>query len=497
MSDINKDTNESMTPIETENVSSGVEISMDDIDIQTPEQLTTGQKMKYLFMYPLVTSIIKWSFAVLGLVGLILFIVASVSQDASAALTKGLQRPVTDFFTKIYNAIPISMMEIFIFAAILGILAYLVFIIVRTCQVKGGFRKGGLWMQFFYTLVAVASVFCLLFSMCCGVALNNKPFSSISTYSDTEVTQLEFNESLIYLVDKINNVLARDIDETKSIFFTKDGASKYAQSGRSTDVIAEKLSEAFDNAAEEIPELKGSAVVPKELLLVDLYSLMQIGSIYSPFTGEVNVNTYYTEVAIPVQIAKSMAKQRGFTNDDDASFIAFLVCTQYTDDPYINYAGYFDAYINVGTAVYNQDGGKDLHLYIANALKESAKREVVNYVKNLDSLYGITSDLNFDSSGEKTSTDSYYDLAKLLLVDLRNKVDTGSVTLDDVEPVSYGRYCNYIVNFYNSDTQFQNDVETTYYEYHPDELQTTTPDTTTTDESGLLDTSDSSDSLVA
>ncbi len=80
MSDINKDTNESMTPIETENVSSGVEISMDDIDIQTPEQLTTGQKMKYLFMYPLVTSIIKWSFAVLGLVGLILFIVASVSQ---------------------------------------------------------------------------------------------------------------------------------------------------------------------------------------------------------------------------------------------------------------------------------------------------------------------------------------------------------------------------------------------------------------------------------
>ena len=62
-----------------------------------------------------------------------------------------------------------------------------------------------------------------------------------------------------------------------------------------------------------------------------------------------------------------MAKQRGFTNDDDASFIAFLVCTQYTDDPYINYAGYFDAYINVGTAVYNQDGGKDLHLYIAKA----------------------------------------------------------------------------------------------------------------------------------
>ena len=71
-----------------------------------------------------------------------------------------------------------------------------------------------------------------------------------------------------------------------------------------------------------------------------------------------------------MQIAKTMAVQRGYTDDGDASFIAFLVCTKYSDDYYINYSGYFNAYVELSSVFYNENG-KNLHLYMANALKGS------------------------------------------------------------------------------------------------------------------------------
>ena len=44
---------------------------------------------------------------------------------------------------------------------------------------------------------------------------------------------------------------------------------KRQSSGRSTEVISQKISEAFDNAAQDIPTLKGKSLTAKELLFSD------------------------------------------------------------------------------------------------------------------------------------------------------------------------------------------------------------------------------------
>lgn len=447
-----------------------VELDLNDLaeEAVNPELgMTTGQKVKVLLMKPMWSAITKWVFIVLGIAALVIYLIANnVSRDMGESMSKafgGIKNGITSMF----SAIPIPMFEILICAAAVGIIAYLVYIIVRTVQIKGAFHKGGLWVQFGYTLIAVACVFVLLFTMCYGVYGYRQRISKLTdnTYSAANVTTMEFSETMLYLADNINNVL---YEGSSRIFFRKNSLSQYQEKGSAVAAITEKVCEAFDAAAEDIPELKGPKVKTKELLFSSLYSTQQIASIYSPITGEVCINSEYPEIFVPMQVAKTVAMQRGFTDSDTAEFIAFLVCTKYSDDYYLNYSGYFNAYLELSSELYRSNG-KDLHLYLANTLHHNAKKEYVQIVKELDELYSVSSDIDFKSSSESLSGAEYCDVAKLLLVNFRDRVDEGAIKVDDTETVDYGDYCNYLTNYYKIDGDFQDAVDEAYELYHPEQ----------------------------
>ncbi len=452
---VSEDAEEALLELET----------LDDEQQEDPEKdMTTGQKLKVLLMKPLATSIIKWVCAFFGIVGLVLYLVGTSSRSMGEMFAE-IFCVVSGGIASFFSLIPISMFEIIICATALGILAYLVFIIVRTFQVKGKFHKGGLWVQFGYTLIAVAGVFALLISMCYGVFTYRQPLSKSTDYTNAKVTNQDFGETMLYLIDRINNTLY-DGTSNETIFFTASGHSRYATSGRSTDEIAKKVSKAFENAAQDIPTLKGNDLSAKQLIFSGLYSKFRIASIYSPFTGEICVNSDYPEVVMPMQIAKAMAIQRGYTNDADAAFIAYLVCTEYSDDDYIKYSGYFNAYVELSSKFYNVNG-KNLHLYMANTLKETAKREYVQYVKKLDNLYGLTSELEYTDADSVLAADKYCDVAKLMIVNFRQGINKGNISVDNTEPYNFGKYCNYLVNNYLLDDDFQEEIDDIYEEYHP------------------------------
>lgn len=447
-----------------------VELELEDLEEEKidPEiDMTTGEKVKTLLMKPLWSAIVKWVFIFFGIVGMVLYFIASSSRSTGESFAKafgGISNGISSFF----SLFPVSMFEILICAAAVGILAYLVYIIVRTVQIKGKFHKGGLWVQFGYTLLAIAGVFSLLCSLCYGVFTYREKISDTTDYTSANVTAMDCGETMLYLIDKINNVVYEGFECSSEIFFRADGESRYASKGSSIEAITAKVSEAFDNAAEDIPTLKGSALSSKELLFSPLYSNFQISSIYSPFTGELCINTDYPEIIIPMQVAKTMAMQRGYTNDADASFIAFLVCTQYSDNYYIQYSGYFNAYVELSSAFYRENG-KNLHLYMANALRDKAKEDYVHLVKTLDTLYGLSSDIEYTASSKQLSGKDYCDVAKLLLVKFRDNVNDSLITIDNTEATNkYGRYVNYLTNFYLIDGDFQNEVDEIYEEYHPD-----------------------------
>ena len=448
-----------------------VELDLNDLmeEKVNPELgMTTGQKIKTLLARPLWSAIIKWVFILFGIVGAVLYLIANNDSRETGESIAKLCSGFKNLVSSIFGAIPISVFEILLCAIGVGILAYLIYIVVRCIQIKGLFHKLGLWVQFLYSVLAVACVLVLLFSMCYGVYGYRQKLSKISdnAYSSADVTNQEFTETMLYLIDNLNNTLSEGRDD--QIWFTMSGFSQPLKKGDSLQHITSEVNKAFNNAAKKMEELKGPAIKSKELLFTPLYTSNRTASVYSPITGEVCINPEYPDVFLPMQIAKTIAMQRGFTDSDTAEFIAFIVCTQYSDNLYLNYSGYFNAYVSLSSELYRTNG-KDLHLYLANSLHHDIKKEFVNVVKKLDTLYEVSSDLNFIPAEDKLSSKDYNDAAKLLLENYRSAIDQGTVSVDNTEYVDYGDYCNYLTNFYKLDADFQDAVDEVYEEYHPED----------------------------
>lgn len=462
----------------------GLEFDASDLELLKPSY-TKKEKLKMILMNNTVFSIIKWSIAGLGLIGLVFHILALISPDISEALSTSVSAAIRNGITSVSSLLTVSLMEILALVVLVGILAYAGFLIFKTIKEKEGIKIAGFWVQFGYVLVAVFGFGYLLFSLCYGVTTNRPMLykSELEDYVPNYFTEERLDTAMLYYIDQINEV---SVKGRENIFFTTAGNSKYASTGSSLEEIGEAVNHMFDLASEDYGFLKGSDVTVKELMAAPMYTAMGIGSIYCPITSEVLINPDYPEVIIPMQVARAIAKQRGITNDHDASFVAFLVCSQYADDlgkltdkyntNYIKYAAYMDAYLEVSSGVYSMN--PNVHLYCASALKESAKKDVVALVKDLDALYGNTSNLvEFQAASKKTSTDDYKVLAKLLYAEFTRRVDNGSigVNTDPDDPVPASKrpsymYLRYLVSYfsYELEDNWYDTVQDVYEEYNPE-----------------------------
>lgn len=81
---------------------------------------------------------------------------------------------------------------------------------------------------------------------------------------------------------------------------------------------------------------------PKPVYTSGVMSRLGLSGFYMPFTGEPNFNAAQPDFDLPYVIAHEKAHQRGFALEDEANFIAFLVCVS-SPDPYVRYSGYLNA----------------------------------------------------------------------------------------------------------------------------------------------------------
>ena len=61
-------------------------------------------------------------------------------------------------------------------------------------------------------------------------------------------------------------------------------------------------------------------------MLSEPWTYTHISGVYTYFTGEANINTNFPDYTIPYTAAHEMAHQRGIAREDEANFIAVLVC---------------------------------------------------------------------------------------------------------------------------------------------------------------------------
>ena len=124
----------------------------------------------------------------------------------------------------------------------------------------------------------------------------------------------------------------------------------YSAMPYSYDEMNEKLNAAFSEVCEKYNGIDKLYSRTKPVILSPYWTYTHISGLYTFFTGEANVNTNYPDFVMVSSAAHEMAHQRGVVSEDEANFIAFVVCTA-SDDPFLRYAGYLDVYQNVASSL--------------------------------------------------------------------------------------------------------------------------------------------------
>jgi len=236
------------------------------------------------------------------------------------------------------------------------------------------------------TVISLVGVIALIFSsyiFMLGIGYHTTPLAAkLGLTSRTDLSSDEIYRT-ITTVEKEVNALAAELD--------LDGDS--TSMPYEMNELNEKIVRAYDAVNSEYSLVTNFKSRAKPVYFSTVMSDMRITGIYSFFTGEANVNIEYPDYVLPFTVAHELAHQRGICRENEANFIAFLVCIS-SDDPYIRYSGYLNLYEYLASAMYRAD--KDAYYEINAGLSHIASSDIkaANAVYNAhkDSFLGELND---------------------------------------------------------------------------------------------------------
>lgn len=159
-----------------------------------------------------------------------------------------------------------------------------------------------------------------------------------------EVSANELYQTAELLIEEIEASSA-------SALFLESGASvmpySYSEMNR-------KLLDAYNSFCEKHDFINTFSSRVKPIMLSEPMSYTHITGVYTFFTGEANLNVNFPDYTLPYTAAHELAHQRGIAREDEANFIAFLICME-SDDPYIRYSAALSVYEYVASALYSAD----------------------------------------------------------------------------------------------------------------------------------------------
>ena len=165
-----------------------------------------------------------------------------------------------------------------------------------------------------------------------------------------EVSAEELYDTAIILADILK-------EESQNVIYARDGFSVMPYS---LEEMNEKLIDAYCKICDEYGFVQRLDSKIKPVMLSEAMSYTHITGVYTFFTGEANINVAFPDYTIPFTAAHELSHQRGIARENEANFMAFLVCSA-SDDAYIRYSAYLNMYEYVLAAL----GSTDASLYVS------------------------------------------------------------------------------------------------------------------------------------
>ncbi len=256
--------------------------------------------------------------------------------------------------------VPFSVGELIIWLLPLSLWLVLRHAIRRRCDT---WRAAAVYVGILMSVaVTILSLFVLTFS----AGYRGSTLDEKLELSQEKVSATELYDTAVILIERINA-------ESEQIQYGKDDFSSMPYTFADMN---HHLSDAYATFAADHDFIQHTAMPVKPVLLSEVMSHMHITGVYSFFTGEANVNVGFPDYTLPYTAAHEMAHQRGVAREDEANFVAFLVCME-SDDPYVRYSGYLNVYEFVANALYSAD--RDLYFEAVGQLEPSVIREMEAY----------------------------------------------------------------------------------------------------------------------
>lgn len=315
------------------------------------------KKIKGFFdnYFPVVPRI----FFTLGLISVVLYIIFIYSTPAADFFNENVSQFFRIILAKITSVFPFSLSEAIVFT-----LPVVVYLSVRYVFDYMDTHSHG----FGRSVVSLISVLALLFSI---FTLNIAPGYRATTldeklgYETGDVSVEELKEVAEYTVEKLNAL-------ADSIEFAPNGSYR---SYTHSDTVA-KAHDSYDKLEKKYGFITNFKAPVKRLAISPLMTYTHISGVYTFFTGEANLNTNYPEYINVFTVAHEMAHQRGIARENEANFLAYLVCTE-SDDVYMQYSGHLNMFEYLVSALNKVDSKTAGTLY--SKLDRRVYYELVNY----------------------------------------------------------------------------------------------------------------------
>jgi len=311
--------------------------------------------------------------------------------------------------------IPFSLAEVLVAACVLWFLVAALRAVIHVIRKRR--RIGNALAHGAGKVLALTSVIYMAGVLLWGFNYHRVPFAESNGLDRSPPSLQELKTLCATLIDRANS-LRDDVDEDAEgvmlLGTTRDGALARARQGYT------RAAEVYDCLGACRPGK------PKGVFLSPLLSYLGISGIYSPFTGEPNVDMEVPAYEFAFTVCHELAHQIGFAFEDEANFLGYLACTMHPDADF-QYSGALKALSYAMNSLCVEDGRAYAELY--KTCCDDIKRDwraarVFWHIHDtpLRDFSAGVNDIYLKAQGEAEGIRSYGKVVDLLIAELRTRV---------------------------------------------------------------------------
>lgn len=253
-------------------------------------------------------------------------------------------------------ALPFSLFELL---CLLALPLAVLLILLAVHKIKG--RRDAVRVAF--SLVAVVGIIYSGYVFTLGLGYMATPLAEHVGVEDArDITESELYNTFVTVRDEVNALVG-------AVDYTGGEGSM----GMSMDELSIHLGDRYSLMSEKYGFFVNFHSRVKPVVFSPIMSDMHLGGIYTFFTGEANVNIEYPDYDIVYTSAHEMAHQRGIIRENEANFMAFLVCIG-SDNAFVRYSGYLRMLEYLSSALYSLDA--ELYYEAMSLLDERARADI-------------------------------------------------------------------------------------------------------------------------